>query len=101
MGSALLTSRLLIMCLSSSRSALASLNDDVAGTLDEPIVNRLQEGTGLKVFALVVPILGEAGGGAQLPPTGLLLLSNRQRLMQVGLRFTLSPSVKSVLPRRR
>src|SRR5215831_12990459 len=49
-------------------------------TLDEPPINRLQEGIGFQVFALVAPMLGEGGRGAQLPPTGLLLLSNRQRL---------------------
>src|SRR5262249_52187895 len=37
---------------------------------------------------LVAPMLGEGGRGAQLPPMGLLLLSNRQRLPQSSLRLT-------------
>src|SRR5262249_58006183 len=40
-------------------------------TLDEPPINRLQKGIGLQAFALVAPMLGEGGRGAQLPPTGL------------------------------
>src|SRR5262245_29877780 len=56
--------------------------------------NRLQKGIGFAAFSLVVPTLGEAGGGTQLPPTGLLLLllllllCNLQRPLQVSLRFT-------------
>jgi hypothetical protein len=57
-------------------------------TLDEPPINRLQEGTGLYVSAFLVPMLCEASGGAQLPPTGLLLPRNRQCLQQSSLRLT-------------
>src|SRR5262245_60399471 len=57
-------------------------------TLDEPPINRLQEGIGLQAFALVAPMLGEGGRGAQLPPTRLLLLCNRQCPSQSSLRLT-------------
>ena len=40
------------------------------------------------MFARGVPMLGKAGGGAQLPPTGLLLLCNRQRPSQTIFPFT-------------
>src|SRR6476620_7383351 len=36
-------------------------------------------------------MLGEGGRGAQLPPTGLLLLCNRQCTSQSSFRFTLLP----------
>ena len=57
-------------------------------TFDEPAVNWLQEGIGLYVSALIVPMLREAGSGPQLPPTGLLLLCNRQCPPQSSLRLT-------------
>src|SRR5262249_15898088 len=57
-------------------------------TLSEPAVNWFQEGTGLYGSAFVVPMLGEAGGGAQLPPTGLLLPRNRQCPPQSSFRLS-------------
>src|SRR5262249_4903235 len=55
---------------------------------DEPAGNRLQEGMGLWGFALVVPMLSEGGGSAQLPPTGLLLLRDRQCPPQCSFRLS-------------
>src|SRR5262249_22728613 len=57
-------------------------------TLSEPAVNWFQEGTGLCGSAFVVPMLGEAGGGAQLPPMGLLLPRNRQCPPQCSFRLS-------------
>ena len=57
-------------------------------TLDEPAVNWLQKRIGLNVSTFVVPMPCEVGGGAQLPPTGLLLPRNRQCPLQFSLRLT-------------
>jgi ABC-type branched-subunit amino acid transport system substrate-binding protein len=70
---------------------LGSLQICGAETLDEPAVNRFQERIGLGRLAFRVPLLSETGGGAQLPPAGLLSPGNRQRPQHASLRLTAPP----------
>ena len=49
-------------------------------TFDEPVVSWLQKRISLNVSTFVVPMPCEVGGGAQLKPTGLLLLQVPENL---------------------
>ena len=66
-------------------------------TLDEPGVDWLQKRYSINLSAFVMPMLREASGGAQLPPTRLLLPRNRQRPLQFSFRITLLAQAKENL----
>src|SRR5689334_14697457 len=55
----------------------------------EPAVDRREETAGLAGPALLAPKPGEAGGGAQLPPLGALIVRDGQRSAVTNFGFAL------------
>src|SRR5262249_3228526 len=74
----------LCMRLETSEQRFGILQFLTAKTLGEPRVNRLQQAIGLTVSFLLLPMLGERGGRAELPPAGCLLPRDRQGPTQFG-----------------